>query len=115
MALVVCYNGGSHVPQLPVYLHPMRFVAAGAENRAAHSENSGECSLVQPHPQVFGEPSKTIAEADNLHVFPVQHGLAHPTNGRVQTGAVTAGRNDADAFNFSHGTSDKDSSSVTAS
>ena len=77
----------------------MRLVAARAENRAADGENSRERGLVEFDPAVFDEATKAVAEADNLHAV-VQRGFADAANGCVETGAIAARSENADAFDF---------------
>jgi hypothetical protein len=91
-----------HVARATVNQHAVRLVAAGAENRAADGEDAGERGLVELQPPVFHEPAKAVAEADDLHAVKTERGFADAANGGVQSGAVAARRQNADAFGFFH-------------
>jgi hypothetical protein len=80
----------------------MRFVAAGAEDRAANGEDSGQRVSIEPQPPVRDQAAETVAKTDDLHAVKAEGGFADAADGGIQTGAVAAGGQDADAFGFGH-------------
>src|SRR6185312_10749270 len=59
--------------------------------------NSCESAFVEFELEAFGETAKPVAKADDFHVAGERR-LADGANGGVKPGAVTACRDDADAF-----------------
>jgi hypothetical protein len=91
-----------HVARASVNQHPVRLVAARAEDGAADGEDAGERGLVELQPPVLDEAAKAVAEAENFHAVKTERGLADAADGGVESGAVAARRQDADAFCFCH-------------
>ena len=73
-----------HVARPAVNQHPVRLVAAGAEDRAPNGENSCERILVKLQPAVFDQAAKAIAKADDFHPVKTEGGFADTTNGGVE-------------------------------
>ena len=55
---------------------------------------------------VFDEAAEAVAEAEDFHAVKAERGFADAANGRVEAGAVAAGGEDADAFDFRHAAND---------
>ena len=100
--LVVIDDDVGHVARASVDEHPVRLVAAGAEDGAAHGEDSCELGFVELELVVLDDAAKAVAEADNLHAIVAEGGFAHTTDGGVESRAVAARRENADAFGFCH-------------
>ena len=95
-----------HVPDLAVYEHAVRLVAAGAEDRAADGEDPGERPLLEADLAVLRQPAEAVPEADHLHAVGADRRLPEGADRRVQAGAVAPGREDADASRGSHAPDD---------
>src|SRR5262249_29403285 len=74
---------------------------------AADGKNPRECPSVQPQTQVFRQSAEAVAEPDDLHAAVVQRRFAYAANGRIESGTVSAGGDDPDAFYFFHARRDK--------
>src|SRR5262249_36040858 len=77
--------------------HPVRFLAAGAENGAAGRHDPGDVLGVQDPRVVFHQSTKALLDADDLDVKVAQARLDDRANGGIQSRAVAATRQDADA------------------
>jgi len=91
-----------HVVNASVNRHAMRLVATCAENGSANGENAGECGFIELQAPVFDQAAKAVTETDYFHAVKTEHSFTDAANGRVQTGAVTACRQNADAFGLCH-------------
>lgn len=54
----------------------MRFVAAGAENRAADCENAGKSGAIQIDSPVLDQTTKAVAKTDDLPPIVAKRGFA---------------------------------------
>ena len=99
---VIFDDDAGHVMHAPVNRHALRLVAARAEDGAANGEDAGERGSVELQTPVFDDAAETVAEADDFHAVKAEGGFADAANGGVQTGAVAARRQDADAFRLRH-------------
>src|SRR5581483_5604980 len=90
-----------HIARASVDQHAMRFIAAGAEDRAADGQDAGEGVFIEFEAAIFDDSAEAIAEPDDFHVV-AQGRFADAANGRVETGTVAARREDAESFGFSH-------------
>jgi len=100
--LVILDDDFGHVARSAIHQHPVRPIAAGAEDGAADGEDAGECGLVEFEPPVFHKAAETVAEADDLHAVKSEGGFADAADGGVQTWSVAARRQNANAFGFCH-------------
>jgi len=87
-----------HVEFLPADWHPVRFVAAGAEDCPADRQDARQGIAVQPHHAVFHQAPEPILEPDHLHVIRPDRRFSHRADRRVQAGAVAARRQNPDCF-----------------
>src|SRR5580698_2100442 len=97
---VIAHNCFGHIARAAVNDHAMRFIAAGAEDGAADGKDARESGAVEPEPIVFHEAPETVAKADDFHAIEAKARFANATNGSVEAGAVSAGSENADAFDF---------------
>ena len=51
-----------------------------------------------PHQPVFHQPPETVLETDNVHAVQVTRGLAKRPDRGVESGAVTSGGQNSNAF-----------------
>ena len=96
--MVVLDDDIGHVLELAAYLHLVRLVTTGAENGATDREDTGQRAAFEAHGSVLHQSAETVAEADHLHAVLIQRRLGDAPNGGVETGAVTACREDTDVF-----------------
>ncbi len=94
---VVGDDGLGHVHELAIDEHLVGLVAAGAEDRAADGKDPGQRSGVEPDPAVLSQAAEAVPVPDDLYPVGADRGLAEAADGGVQTGAVAAGREDANA------------------
>jgi len=76
----------------------MRLIPASAEDGATDGEDACERAFIEAHAKVFGEAAEAIAKADDLHAVAAESGFADATNGGVQSGTISACRDDTNAF-----------------
>jgi len=98
--VIIVHDDLGHVLGATVNHHAVRLVAARAKNRAADGENAGERGLVELEAFVFHEAAKAVAKADDFHPVITERRLADATDSGVESGAVAARGEDADAFRF---------------
>ena len=90
------------VDQRAVDQHPVRLVAARAEDRAANGQDPGEHARVEVHRVVLGEAAEPVAEPDQAHPVHADRGLAKAADRGVESRAVPTRREDADALHAGH-------------
>src|SRR5690349_8945449 len=76
----------------------MRLVAACAENRSTHVQDSCQCAFIRLKLQILGESTESVAIAHDLQVELPKRSLTDAANRRVEARTVTACCNNTDAF-----------------
>ena len=100
--MVIVDDDIGHVAGPAINQHPMRSIAAGAEDGAANGEDAGERGLVQFVPAFFNQTAEPVAKADNLHVVKSDRSFPNPPDGCIQSGTIPACRQDSDALGLGH-------------
>jgi len=98
VGMVVLDDDVGHVLGLPAHFHLVRLVATGAEDGAADCEDAGQGTAFQSHGAILHQPAETVSEAGHLHAVLFQRRPGDAANRGVETGAVTACREDTDVF-----------------
>ena len=75
--------------------HLVGFVPTGSEDRSAGGQDAGKSGSIEAYGAVLHETAETVPEADHGHAVGSMGGLTDPADGRVQTGRVSAGGEDA--------------------
>ena len=78
----------------------MRLFAARAQDGAAERQNAGDIVLVQHARMVFDQPAKALFDADDLDVKIAHRGLGDAANRRIESWAIAAARQNANATGF---------------
>ena len=94
VAVVVVDHHVCHIQLLTADRHTSRFVAAGAQNRAADRQHARERTTLQPHRTVLHQAAEAIPEADDVHAVHVLGRPSHGANSCVQTRTIPAGGQD---------------------
>ena len=90
--LIIFLDDIGHIARAAIHQHPVRTVAACAEDGAANGEDAGERGLVQFEPPLFHQAAEAVAEAEDLHSVKTERGFADAADGGVQAGSVAACR-----------------------
>ena len=99
--LIGLEHDARHVHGLVAHGHLVGLVAAGAQDGAAHGEDTRERWPGEAHGAVLHQPAETVAKADDLHAVCADARLAHATDRGVEPRAVAAGGEDA--YELGHG------------
>jgi len=94
--VVVLDHQVGHIHRPAPDRHLVGFVAAGPENGSAGGQNARQSVAVQPEGAVLHEPPEPVAETDHVHTVGTMSRLADAANGRIETGRIAPGGEDAD-------------------
>ena len=83
--------------------HLVRLLAAGAEDGAAQREDAGDVLQVQDARVIFDQAAKAFLDADDFDVEVAHRRLGDAADGRVESRAIAAAGQDADALGFRSG------------